>query len=136
MTPADRTPALVTLHVWGVPVSQVPSAFMAMGRDRGPVRRLPGLTFAKLLGTGDGRTFTPRDADARHWGLLACWSEVAAAEAFEQSAVARRWTTRSRAGEQLRITMEPLTSKGTWAGRRPFGADPPRRYDGPVAAHS
>ena len=30
--------------------------------------------------------------------------------------------------------MEPLTSKGTWAGRRPFGADPPRQYDGPVAA--
>ena len=85
MTGAEAVPAVVTLHLWGVPLSQVPSAFVAMGRDRGPVHRLPGLTFAKLLGTGNGRTFTPRDANARRWGLLSCWSDSASAEQFEQS---------------------------------------------------
>ena len=55
-------PALVTLHLWGVPARAIPAAFARMGTDRGPVRRTPGLRFAKLLGTGDERTFTVRDA--------------------------------------------------------------------------
>ena len=134
MTGAEAVPAVVTLHLWGVPLSQVPSAFVAMGRDRGPVHRLPGLTFAKLLVTGNGRTFTPRDANARRWGLLSCWSDSASAEQFEQSPVARRWANRSRDGEQLRICMEPLASKGTWAGRQPFGSPAPCPYEGPLAA--
>ena len=134
MKPADPTPAIVTLHVWGVPAVQVPTAFLAMARDRGPVRHVPGLTFAKLLGTGTGRTFTPRDADPRHWGLLACWSDSASADAFEESSVARRWAARSRHGERLRIVMAPWASRGTWAGRQPFGAPLSQPYEGPVAA--
>ena len=103
-----------------------------MGRERRPVRRARGLRFAKLLGTGDGRTFTLRDADLRHWALLACWDSVEDAEAFDASAVVQRW--QARADEQLRVAMEPLTSKGFWAGQRPFGDPTPRPHDGPVAA--
>ena len=72
-------PELVTLHVWGVPTARIPQAVAAMARDRRPVAQAPGRTFHKLLGTGDGRTFTIRDADPRHWALLVCWSDARAA---------------------------------------------------------
>jgi hypothetical protein len=127
-------PALVTLHVWGVSTRQIPGAVLAMASDRGPLRRTTGVTFAKLLGTGRGRTFTPRDADPRHWGLLACWSSPAAAEAFERSELVRRWDARARQGERLRVSMSPLSSRGRWSGLQPFGDPVPVRSTGPVAA--
>jgi hypothetical protein len=134
VTAPDRQvpPALVTVHLWGVGASRVPAAFTAMARDRRPVRRQPGLRFAKLLGTGDGRTFTVRDADLRHWALLATWDSPEAAERFEQSAVVRRWDARSH--ERLRVAMTPLTSKGEWSGQQPFGSPEPVKHPGPVAA--
>lgn len=125
-------PALVTLHLWGVPRAKVAAAFGSMAYDRVWLRRSPGMLFGKLLGTGDGRTFTMRDADPRHWGVLATWSSDAAALAFETSPLVRRWNERSE--ERLRITLIPLASKGQWAGREPFGDPDPVRYSGPVAA--
>jgi hypothetical protein len=128
----DPIPAAVTLHVWGVPGRAVPRAVLRMGLDRRPVHRLPGLRFAKLLGTGDGRTFTVRDADLRHWGLLATWDSAAAADAFEGSPTAGAWER--IADERLRVRMRPLASRGRWSGRAPFGDPTPRRTDGPVAS--
>ena len=130
--PAADVPALVTLHLWGVPTRAVAAAFVAMGRDRRPLSAAPGLRFAKLLGTGSGETFAPRDADLHHWGVLATWDSVAAATAFEDSPIVRRWD--ARADERLRLALRPLTSKGRWAGRTPFGDPTPTKVDGPVAA--
>jgi hypothetical protein len=128
----DPIPAVVTLHVWGVPGASVARAVLRMGLDRRPVRRLPGLRFAKLLGTGDGRTFTARDADPRHWGVLATWDSAAAADAFETSRTAGAWER--IADERLRVRMRPLASRGRWSGRAPFGDPTPVRADGPVAS--
>ena len=125
-------PALVTLHLWGVPARAIPAAFARMGMDRGPVRRTPGLRFAKLLGTGDGRTFTVRDADPRHWGLLATWDSAEAAAAFEDSRTIHGWA--GLATDRLRLHLRPLASRGAWAGQHPFGDPTPLRHDGPVAA--
>src|SRR5689334_16444399 len=98
-----------------------------------------GLRFAKLLGTGDGRTFTLRDADPRHWGLLAVWEDADAADAFEHTALHGGWAR--TAAERLDVRMVPLASRGSWSGRQPFddatppGAAPPAtRHEGPVAA--
>ena len=109
----EPVPALVTLH-------------------RARVRRTPGVRFAKLLGTGDGRTFTVRDADPLRWGLLATWSQASAARDFEDSPVARAWSR--LAVETWRADLRPVASRGTWSGRRPFGAPVPARSSGPVAA--
>jgi len=128
----DAVPALVTVHLWGVPSRAVPSAFIAMGRDRRPLHQVPGLRFGKLLGTGSGESFTPRDADPRHWGVLATWDSAEAADAFEDSDLVRRWD--ARADERVRLALRPLTSKGRWAGRTPFGDPSPTKHDGPVAA--
>jgi hypothetical protein len=129
------TPERVTLHVWGVPPRQVPSALLAMARERRPLSRQPGLTFGKLLGTGTGDTFGVRDADVRHWATLTCWSSVTAADQFERSPLVQRFD--ARATERLKVDLEPLSSKGSWSKQQPFG-DPStegrRTYAGPVAS--
>jgi hypothetical protein len=129
---SEPVPALVTLHLWRVAPLGVPAAVLRMGRDRGRVRRTAGLRFAKLLGTGDGRTFTVRDADPLRWGLLATWADAGAAAAFEQSPVVRAWER--DAEESLRLDLRPVASRGTWSRRTPFGDPVPKRTDGPVAA--
>lgn len=129
---SEPVPALVTLHLWRVRPAAVPRAVLRMGLDRGRVRRTPGLRFAKLLGTGDGRTFTVRDADPLRWGLLATWTGADAAAAFERSATVRSWE--QDATESFRVDLRPVASRGTWSGRMPFGDPVPFRTDGPVAA--
>lgn len=129
---SEPVPALVTLHLWTVRSRAVPAALLRMGRDRGRVRRTPGVRFAKLLGTGDGRTFTVRDADPLRWGLLATWADRDAAERFERSAVVHAWE--ADAAESCRLDLRPVASRGTWSGRTPFGDPVPVRHDGPVAA--
>ena len=128
----EPVPALVTLHLWRVERASVPAALLRMGLDRARVRRTPGVRFAKLLGTGDGRTFTVRDADPLRWGLLATWSVASAARDFEASPVARAWSR--LAVETWRADLRPVASRGTWSGRTPFGAPVPVRSSGPVAA--
>jgi hypothetical protein len=126
-------PEVVTLHLWGVPLHRVPGAVTRMATHRALLGRGPGRPgFAKLLGTGDGRTFTVRDADPRHWGMLATWDRAADAQAFERDRVVRSWAR--VAEERLRVTLRPLASRGEWSRRRPFGDPVPTRHDGPVAA--
>ena len=125
-------PALVTMHLWRVPPRALPAALGAMARDRGRVRRTSGVRFAKLLGTGDGRTFTLRDTDLTRWGLLATWSSAEAARDFERSPVVRRWD--GRATERWRAELRPVASRGRWSRRAPFGEPRPEPTTGPVAA--
>jgi hypothetical protein len=119
---------LVTLHVWRVPGRAVPAALARMALDPPRLRRAPGLRFAKLLGTGSGRTFTLRDADPRTWALLAVWN----GEPDDDAAVLPRW--RRLAAEEWSVRLRPLSARGRWSRREPFGRPVPRRHDGPVAA--
>ena len=130
--PAAPAPALVTLDLWAVPAVRVPSALLRMALDRRLVRRAGGLRFAKLLGTGNGQTFTPRDADPLRWGLLATWESAEAAAAFERSGTVTAWSRIS--AERLRVAMRPIASRGRWSRQEPFGRPTPRPHPGPVAA--
>ncbi|PZS26157.1 MAG: monooxygenase, partial [Pseudonocardiales bacterium] len=125
-------PALVTLHVWRVPPWRVPAALLHMAADRLVLRRVAGLRFAKLLGTGDGTTFTVRDGDPTTWALLGTWASRDAADDFERSPTAARW--RRISAERWRGDLVPLSSRGRWSGREPFGRPSAGRWAGPVAA--
>ena len=126
------TPPVVRLDVWGVSGSQIARSFLRMGAQRRSVRALPGLQFAKLMGTGSGETFTMRDADPKHWALLTTWVDDSHARAFDDSKVARTWN--AGADEQLTVTMRPLVTRGKWSGRDPFAVPDTKAGPGPIAA--
>lgn len=113
-------PALVTVHIWTVPTAGIVPAVARLAVDRFRLRGYPGLSFAKLLGTGSGQTFAPQDADPHHWALLACWDSPHAATTIERSRVVRGWD--AAATERLRFTMTPISSTGRWSGHQPFGS--------------
>lgn len=123
---------IVRLDVWGVSGANIALAFTRMGTQRRAVRRLPGLRFAKLMGTGSGETFTMRDADPKHWALLTTWSDNEQARRFEQSRVSRTWN--ESADEHLTVTMQPLVSRGKWSGQEPFAVPDTKAAPGPIAA--
>jgi hypothetical protein len=127
-----KTPPLVTLTFWGVAPASVPAAALRMALDRRHLRATPGLRFAKLLGTGDGRTFSLRDADPLHWALLGVWDDEGAADGFTTGPTRRAWDRIAR--ERLDVALRPIASRGRWSGRVPFGDPVPRRVEGPVAA--
>jgi hypothetical protein len=120
------------MHVWHVPSAAVPRAFAHMALDGMRVRRQPGLRFVKLLGTGRGRTFTPRDADPHRWAALTVWDDELAAAAFDAGPVVASW--RRIADEEWTAHLRPLASQGRWSGREPFGRPEPQTWSGPVAA--
>lgn len=121
------------MHLWRVPGRRVPLAVLRMGLDRLHLRGIDGLTFAKLLGTGHGRSFSPRDADPQTWGLLCAWTDAAAAEAFEAHATPRAW--RRIAEDEWRTDLACLRTRGRWGGATPFAVSPTHTgWTGPVAA--
>lgn len=120
------------MRIWRVPSARVPIALGNMAWGRLALRRQPGVTFAKLLGTGSGQTFTVTDADVHHWALLTVTATPEAATALSDSHLVRTWE--AIAAECLQIELRTLSSRGEWSGRRPFPSATPQRWDGPVAA--
>ena len=129
----EPVPDLVTLQVWRVPTHRVGTALARLALDRPSVRAVPGLRFAKLLGTGSGRTFSPWDADLRRYALLATWRSAADAARFRGSPLIRRWERIS--AECWRVDLRPLSARGRWSRRTPFGDPVPTSIGpGPTAA--
>ncbi len=123
----------VTVHLWRVPPTLVPVAIARMGLDRLLLRGTPGLAFHKLLGTGDGRTFSPVDADLQTWGLVSAWRTREESLNFEGHQTPRGW--RRIASEEWRGDLGCLRAKGEWSGRRPFPVRADlQAWDGPVAS--
>ena len=110
----------VTLHVWRVPRRNVGAALVRMAAAR---RRRPGVTFAKFLGTGTGLGFGPGDADLTRYAAVVVSDRPVELPGWDRLAVA-----------SARLDLEPLTSRGTWSGRTPFGAPTDGRSDGLVLA--
>jgi len=126
MTNTDVT----VIYFWKIKPSKVGFALLRMALDRGALRRIKGVSFAKMLGTGKGETFTPRDADANRWGALIV---IAGAnlEMLDNSKMINRW--RANSMSEVRYLLDPISSHGLWAKVNPF-AYASTQTDGEVIA--
>jgi len=116
----------VTLHVWRVPWRSVGGALLRMANEPRRLRAMRGVRFAKLVGTGNGTGFGPRDADLTRYAAVVAWDGVA-----DPTAVGRGWERISVASACLELT--PLASRGRWSGAEPFETSR-ERAGGPVLA--
>ena len=106
---------LTTLHVWRVPRGRLPRVWWRMARDRTRLRTLPGVRFAKLLGTS--RDFV--NAEPTRWAAVVTWADE---QRFEETPVARDW--RGLAEGYCRLDLTAVASKGRWSGQEPFTKGP------------
>ena len=111
---------ITVIYLWRIKSSQVPRAIWHMARDRRLLKRDGNIEFFKLLGTGTGQTFTPRDADPTLWGLLITIEESALPE-FDVGPVVSAW--RSFAQSEQRYCATPISSHGEWSSLQPFQVD-------------
>lgn len=116
----DPTTIVASFHLARVDsVGAVTRALRHMATDRAALRNVPGLRFARSLGCGDGRTFTPRGADLYRWARFCVWEHPDALHAFEAShPVAGQWA--GLAAEEWRAELAPLRHHGHWGGADPF----------------
>ena len=126
----------IALFIWRVRTSAIPFAIFRMALDRFALRKVHGLTFVKLLGTGKGETFTPRDADLWQWALLVVGTEAAISE-VKNSPLVKRWNR--RVSESANFDLAPISSHGRWAKQTPFTNETaeiqaPKNHTGQVAA--
>ncbi|GAB3584175.1 spheroidene monooxygenase [Hymenobacter daeguensis] len=93
-----------------------------MGTSPATLRRVPGLRFFKLLGSGASNGFGSWP-NLDRYGLLAVWDDAAPAEAF----FGRHplWAGyRQRSAESWTLHLAPLKAHGLWDGQAPFEAAP------------
>lgn len=121
---------LTVIYFWKIKPSKVGFALLRMALDRGALRRIKGVRFAKMLGTGKGETFTPRDADANRWGALIV-IDGANLEMLDNSKLINRW--RANSISEVRYLLDPISSHGLWAKVNPF-AYATSQTDGEVIA--
>ena len=106
---------MIVAYFWTIKPSRFPRAIHAMGFDRFRLMLDKNVSFHKSLGTGKGETFTPSDANALQWGLVAVVEDI---DAFDSSAVVKHW--RKSSVSEFRAVLDPISSHGKWAGKEPF----------------
>ena len=124
---------ITVIYLWRIPRSRLPLAVLHMASDRRKLKRDQRIQFFKLLGTGTGDTFTPRDADPTLWGLLLT-IEQADLEYFDQDRVVSSW--RKFSTSETRMVLSPISAHGKWSGKEPFHVDQEfaKEWTGQIAA--
>jgi len=84
-----------------------------MYKVREPLRKHPGISFFKPLGTGSGAGYSLWP-DFGTYGLLVVWKSAQYAEDFLKSKLFKDFEAHSE--EQYTLFLAPIRSKGTWSG--------------------
>jgi len=111
---------ITVVYLWRIPIKRAPQAIWHMAVDRLSLKRDNSVGFFKLIGTGTGETFTPRDADPTLWGLIVTMDEESVAD-FDAGTVVTAW--RKFALAESRYLASPISAHGKWAGLQPFEVD-------------
>ncbi len=102
---------------------------MQMAIGRRTARKISGVSFAKLMGTGTGKTFTPSDADLKQWAVLFVADDL---DIVDNSRFVQGWKKRSTSID--RYLLNPISSSGKWSKREPFTVGTISKSDGPIVA--
>ena len=121
---------ITTVYFWRTKAIFIPLAILFMAINKIQLTRLSGVTFIKLLGTGKGESFTPKDADPFRWGMLLTINENQI-DALDKSFVVKSW--RKICTSEYRVILKPISSHGLWSGKQPFSLDK-FEWNGKIAA--
>ena len=109
---------LTTLTVFTLKPGHRRWALAQMGTAPPALKRVPGLRFSKLLGSGAASGFGVWPNFDRY-GLMTVWEDVAAAEAFFSRHPL--WAAyQQRSAEQWTVRLAPIKAQGLWDGQNPF----------------
>ena len=117
------------LYIFTLPKRSIAFAFLQMAMGRRVARKIPGVRFAKLMGTGTGKTFTPSDADLQQWAILFVAEDL---NSVESSRFIQRWRDRSIGYDKY--ILDPISSHGQWSKQEPFTISGKKHGGGPVVA--
>lgn len=107
-------------------------AFAQMGLKHPAIRRMNGLSFYKLMGTGAGAGFSPKP-DFTTYTLLCVWDDMTSARrALRDGRVYSAYRRHVR--QMVTIYLSATRTRGQWAGQTPFIVDPATRPGGPIVA--
>ena len=91
-----------------------------MAINKMQLKRFPGISFIKMLGTGKGESFTPRDADPTRWGILVTIDENQISN-LDKTFVIKCWQKICK--KEYRVLLKPISSYGFWSRKQPFLVD-------------
>jgi hypothetical protein len=121
---------ITTVYFWRTKAISIPLAIVFMAINKIQLKRVPGVTFIKMLGTGKGESFTPKDADPFRWGMLITINE-SHIDALDKSFVVKSW--QKICISEYRVILKPISSHGLWSGKQPFSLDK-FEWNGKIAA--
>jgi hypothetical protein len=108
---------ITVIYFWQIKKVFLPVAILFMAIHKFALKRLPGVSFVKLLGTGKGESFTPKDADPYRWGALVTIQQDNL-DNLDKSKVIRGW--QKIAKKEYRVILKPISVHGLWSGKQPF----------------
>ena len=108
---------ITVAYFWRIKPPAIPVAILNMATNKLLLKRVPGIKFIKLLGTGKGESFTPKDADQLRWGILVTINESNLHD-LENFFVVKIW--RKISSNQYRVILKPIASHGLWSKQDPF----------------
>lgn len=112
---------------WEIKPRSIVSAFLLMAVGHLYLKPNKTVTFYKLLGTGKGETFTPKDANLTRWGLI-----ISTSQEKEVLKFVKLW--RKIAIHEKFFELAPLSSHGLWSKRNPFLVGEKISYEGKTVA--
>ena len=121
---------ITVVYFWRISKVALPMAILNMASNKLMLKKIPGISFIKLLGTGKGETFTPKDADQFRWGILVTINEDKL-DKLEKSLVLKLW--RKISSNEYRAILKPISSHGYWSGKQPFEVEK-FEWSGKIAA--